>query len=211
MESNLLPETADSPEHLLELLAGDTIHLCQDGDLNLEVLEDEHKTCSKFRVSSHAMRLASPVWRAMLSPPFDTKEDNLGVWVKSFPEDNVLSFFLILLASHLKFAELPKELDFEDLVNLCVFCDKYDCISVINPWLSGWMAPYMNSVAQPGYEGWCTIAWVLGDEAVFKRALDSLMLSCTCQAEDSSQCMNANGDLIELELPIGLNGQFPTQ
>lgn len=136
--------------------SGATIPIDPNGELNLIVgIGDEART---FRVSSHAMRLASPVWRAMLSSHNGFKEASDEEI--TFPDDNPQAVFIVLVACHLRFQDVPEQLEFTELVNLCVLCDKYDCVSILRPWLSAWMAPWKSSVAKIGYEGWVFISWV---------------------------------------------------
>ena len=116
-----------------KLLAHGTIYVDPDGDLDLIVgLGDCSRT---FCVSSKSMRLASPVWRAMLRSDYGFKEANDTTKTITFPEDDVVAFFIVLLAIHLRYQEIPKSLDHKELLNLCIFCDKYDTVSVLQPWL----------------------------------------------------------------------------
>ncbi|KAF2655964.1 hypothetical protein K491DRAFT_715811 [Lophiostoma macrostomum CBS 122681] len=83
------------------------------------------------RVSSDVLRLASPVWRAMLERS----------WVESkapeiiFPDDDPEAMLIVLRIAHLAFHELPKKrgLSFESLVNLAIVCDKYDVVGIVRP------------------------------------------------------------------------------
>ena len=135
---------------------GATVPIDPNGDLTLIVgIDDEART---FCVSSNAMRLASPVWRAMLSPQNGFKEATSGEI--TFPDDDPQALLVVLLACHLRFQDIPEQLKFTDLVNLCVLCDKYDCVTLLRPWLSAWMASWKSSVGKTGYEGWVFIAWV---------------------------------------------------
>ena len=154
------------------------------------------RQAKSFRVSSSAMKLASPVWRAMLSVQNGFKESTHAEDVV-FPDDDCHSIFVLLLACHLRFQDIPDKLEFAQLVALSVVCDKYDCISLIRPWLSTWMSPWKHRVAQPGFEAWAFIAWVVGDEDTFKRATDHIVLTCTNRLPAS----------VEQELPPGVAGK----
>jgi hypothetical protein len=88
----------------------------------------------RFKVSSFAMRMSSPVWKAMLTGPFiesKTKEIRL-------PEDLPEALLAILKIAHMKFNTLPSSMSRKLLVDLAVLCDKYDLIALIRPWLVSW-------------------------------------------------------------------------
>lgn len=205
VESNKDPDVCvDTPEDLLQLLSDTTIYVDQDGDLLLVVgLGTESRT---FCTSSKVMRLASPVWRAMLSPEHGFQESSPGTNVITLPEDDVHSIFIVLLASHVRFQEVPRSITFKQLVSLCEVCDKYDCISVLQPWLSGWLALYEHSVSEPGWEEWSFIAWVVGDEAIFKQATDWIIL--TSSKLSTGDWRNELSENLEGRLPSTLAGEF---
>lgn len=195
--------TKNGLRNALELASDRTIHIDPDGDLDVAVgLDTEAKT---FRVSSKVMCLTSKAWRAMLSHGF--KETNPGADPINFPEDDIYAFFVILLASHLKFHLLPSSIDFKQLFHLCVLGDKYDCIRVLSPWLSDWMSPWTDQVTHEGYEEWAFISWAIGDEEMFKSVTEQLLLKCT--TNDSKQCLAPSGTVLDDKLPPGLPGKYP--
>lgn len=192
----------DGLSNALELASTRTIQIDPDGDLVVVVgLQDEAKT---FRVSSKVMCLTSKVWHAMLSHGF--KETNPGANPITFPEDDTYAFFIILLASHLKFHTLPSSIDFKQLFDLCVLGDKYDCIRVFKPWLSGWMSPWTDRVTHEGYEEWAFISWAVGDEEHFKITTEQILLKC--KTNDSKQCLASSGLVLDDKLPPGLSGKY---
>ena len=194
-----------TPENLLQLLSDTTIYIDQDGDLDLVVgLGTESRT---FCVSSKVMRLASPVWRAMLSPEHGFQESSPATNVITLPEDDVLSVFVVLLASHMRFQEIPGSVTFKQLVNLCVVCDKYDCISGLQPWLPGWLALYKESVAEPGWEEWSFVAWVVGDEAIFEQVTNNIILTSSIIGE-SGEWKNELGGKLEEKVSSALAGEY---
>lgn len=193
-------EAAKDLNHLLQQLLGSTICVDPNGDLDLIVgLYDASRT---FRVSAPVMRLVSPVWRMMLSPENGFKESKFGEGPITFPEDDVLTFFIVLLAGHSRFQMIPEQIEFKQLVNLCVTCDKYDCISVLGPWISAWISPWTKDMAAEGYEEWLFVAWVLGDEIAFKRIVGPLIL--ICQTNEFKQCLNSSLTVLDEKLPPGL-------
>ena len=184
-------------------LSSGIINIDSNGDLTLAVHQgDDAKT---FRVSSQVMRLASPVWRAMLDPERGFKEALTRNEPITLHDDNIEAVFLVLLMSHLRFQHIPGTLGFKQMVNLCMVCDKYDCVSILRPWLSRWISPLLAHVNQVGYEDWVVIAWVVGDTETFKRVTDQLIL--TCKTNDSNQCLNSSGAIFDPALPPGFAGK----
>lgn len=93
------------------------------GDLVLIVGPDK----ARFKVSSHAMRLVSDVWRAMLTGPFreaNSNEINLEY-------DDPAAMEILLLLAHLRFAKVPKDLEWNTLISLTILCDKYNAAAVM--------------------------------------------------------------------------------
>ena len=195
--------TKDGLSNALDLAADRTIHIDPDGDLDVAVgVDTEAKT---FRVSSKVVCLTSKAWRAMLSHGF--KETNPGADPITFPEDDIYAFFIILLASHLKFHLLPSSIDVKHLFQLCVLGDKYDCIRVLRPWLTDWMSPWAGYLTYYGCEEWAFITWAVGDEEKFKSATEHLLLNC--KTNDSKQCLDLSGRVLDDKLPPGLLGKYP--
>ena len=124
-----------------------TVYLVDDGDLKL------HVNCSRerrkrlrgldlpvvyqktFVVSSTVMRIASPVWRAMFDPqsPFMDTQRSLTHGEMDLPEDDADALLYVLRIAHLQFRRIPETLDFIDLLNVAIICDKYDTVSIVRP------------------------------------------------------------------------------
>ena len=154
----------------------DTIYLDFSGNLRLLVKEsdDEWRT---LVVSSSAMCLASPVWRAMLDPKSQFKEAERQE--VEFPDDDLDALLIILRVAHLKFRDLPDSLSFKGLVNLAVVSDKYDTVGVVRRWLPQWLGPWYKESCSPGYEEWLSIVWTTGDNATFRTTTKHLIESCS--------------------------------
>ena len=165
----------DSTNEIAEEPPFTTIYLDSSGDLRLLVQDsdDEPRT---LIVSSSAMCLASPVWRAMLDPKSHFKEAEKQE--VEFPDDDLDALLIILRVAHLKFRELPNSLSFKELVNLAVVCDKFDAVGVVRRWLPQWLAPWYKESCSPGYEEWLSIAWTTGDSATFRTNTKHLIESC---------------------------------
>ena len=126
---------------------GMTVYLVDDGDLRI------HVTCSSerkkrltgsdlplgdqetFVVSSAVMRIASPVWRTMFDPQghFMESQCSFTHGEMDFPEDDADALLCVLRIAHLQFRTLPKTLDYAQLLNLAIICDKYDTVAIVRP------------------------------------------------------------------------------
>ena len=181
-----------------KLLDDSTINIDPNGDTILVVhQDDESKT---FRVSSQVMRLASPHWRKMLDVEYGFKESTTGSI--SLHEDNMQAVFLVLLASHLRFQDIPENLTFTELYELCVTCDKYFCIGVMRPWIYGWISPWKKTF--DAYAQWAKISWVVGDQDEFGYTVTYLIK--TCKTNEGKQCLDVFDQTIDEVLPPGLSG-----
>lgn len=101
------------------------------GDLLLIVNQAEKQ--KTFRVSSYAMCLASPVWRARFSRSGDVKEEHPENGEVRFPEDDPDAMFIVVSAVHYQFQFVPKTLNGNELFNLAIVCDKYDTSKLMLP------------------------------------------------------------------------------
>ena len=182
---------------------GATIPIDPNGDLTLIV--GHPKEARAFRVSSKTLSLASPVWRAMFSPQNNFKEASPDNEEITFPKDSSQAVFVVLLAAHLLFQDIPQKVEFTELVDLCVVSDKYDCISLLQPWLTAWMAPFRELVEEDGFEEWALIAWVAGDEDTFRRTTDRIVF--TCKTNQKKQCLTAAGGILDDVLPPVIIGK----
>ena len=135
---------SETPEEQDEAM---TINLVDDGDLRI------HLTCSSERkkrlrgldiavvdqqtllVSSAVMRIASPVWRRMLNPQghFMESQRSLTHGEADFPDDDPDALLCVLRIAHLQFRKIPKTLNYAELLNLAILCDKYDTVAIVRP------------------------------------------------------------------------------
>ena len=126
---------------------GMTVNLVDDGDLRI------HVTCSSerkkrpeesdlplgdqktFVVSSAVMRIASPVWRTMFDPQGHFMESQRSSTHREmdFPEDDPNALLCVLRIAHLQFRKIPETLNYAELLNLAIICDKYDTVAIVRP------------------------------------------------------------------------------
>jgi hypothetical protein len=132
------------------------VHIDESGDLTMIVGEQSGQV--KFLVSTTVLRLASPVWKAMITGQFrESSAKEIP-----FPEDDAQAMSVILHLAHLRYKKVPKSMNFSDLVKLAVICDKYDVVSIVRPFLEDWVAPWRHKLLDAGYEEWLYLAWVFG-------------------------------------------------
>jgi len=171
------------------------------GDRCLVVGTGDNQT--RILVSSHAMRLASPVWKAMLTGPYQegTAEEI------PFPSDDPDAFLIMLQIAHLQFNDLPSSLEFQELVNVAAICDKYDMVSIFRPFSKKLIEPLEPLAKEIGFEEWLFIAWTFGYPEIFERVMNRLVLHSSTNA--NGQCLNEKGKILdELLMPPTVVGKF---
>ena len=140
-EDETLSETPDEGDDTT------TIYLVEDGDLRLNVTcsreREKGQTSSDssavyqktFVVSSAVMRIASPVWKTMFDPqgPFMDTQRSFSHGEMDLPEDDADALLCVLRIAHLQFRSIPETLDYAQLFNLAIICDKYDTVAVVRP------------------------------------------------------------------------------
>ena len=157
------------------------------------------KKQKRVQASSKVMSLASPVWRTMLDPQGPFRESDPKNGEISFLDDHAEALLILLLAAHLKYPEVPEEISYELLLNICIICDKYDSIEVVRPWLAGWRKPLEH------HEEFLFIAWALGDQKTFERVCRKLVLESS--TNDRNECLTASGKILFSNLPPAVVGQ----
>ena len=138
-----------------------------------------------FKVSSHALSFASPVWKKFIFPPFpqitesSSHESKKSKAVEAFSdielnftEDNTDALLILLQIAHLQFSDIPKTLPYETHLGVAILCDQYDCRRLVKPWVQGWMRKgwneLWNELQLPCLEGWLFIAWYFGRQKLFE-------------------------------------------
>ena len=182
-----------------------TIHIDPNGDLDL--LVGTEKELRTFRVSSAMLLRASPVWRSMLTRGF--KESDPTSSSITFPEDDVLTFFVVLLAVHLRFSEVPCAISSRQFAKICVFGDKYDCFGVVQPWFERWKAELnlvgsSDNLFMEDREVWTWIAWTIGDQTLVSRFIKYYILYS--HNDEAMQLYDTHSRLLDGNLPIALIG-----
>jgi hypothetical protein len=196
------PEVAEP-----NLKSPELVQLDSHGDVTLTIKNGaDHQS---FRVSSHAMRLASPVWKAMLTGGFaESKKTEILL-----EDDDPDTLLVVLRAAHLQYRQLPKELTFDQVVNLAVICDKYDTATIIRPFLKKWTHPGDDEdddedddgkYLDPGYEQWLSVAWTFGYRDSFIHIAN--YLARTSKMDNNDRCLNIRGQILGELLPTDILG-----
>ncbi len=136
-----LSETRDEQDDAM------TVNLVDDGDLRIHVIRSSERN-ERLRgsdpplvdqetlvVSSAVMRIASPVWRTMFDPQghFMESQRSFTHGEMDFPEDDPDALLCVLRIAHLQFRKVPETLDYAELLNLAIICDKYDTVAIVRP------------------------------------------------------------------------------
>ena len=109
-------------------------------------------------------------------------ENDDGQWRITFPEDNIVAMDTLLHIMHCRFDKTPpiqQAIGLEDLYHIAVLTDKYDCTTLVRPWVPSWLivaSSFVNdgSIVQLERISW--IAWEFGDSALFEKTVQSLVL-----------------------------------
>ncbi|TGO70496.1 hypothetical protein BELL_0716g00010 [Botrytis elliptica] len=175
-----------------------------------------------FKLSSHALCFASPVWKKFVFPPFpllsslgNEEEPNLkkacAVPEEQFPdieldftEDNPEALLILLQIAHLKFSKIPSQLPYEVLYNVAVICDLYDCRSLVKPWIQGWLKDEANEAYLPHKEGWLWIAYYFGRKEKFYHMMKIVALQLTIG--DDGRCVMGDPPFYTEPYPLDLEG-----
>lgn len=106
------------------------------GDLHLLIGRRVSGPVFRIQVSRDVLQLASPAWAAMLDPKVAWAESNKGEI--ELPDDDANAMLVVLRLAHLKFPPAGFTLTNRLLYNLAVLCDKYDLVSLVQPFVETW-------------------------------------------------------------------------
>ncbi|KAJ8059604.1 hypothetical protein OCU04_011259 [Sclerotinia nivalis] len=173
-----------------------------DGDVRAKVFYEGREV--SFKLSSHALSFASPVWKKLIFPPFplptsrtDGEEPNSKKSCVAnepftdieldFTEDNAEALLVLLRIAYLQFSTVPSNLPYVILYNVTVICDKYNCTKLVKPWLKDWLKDEQYEAHLPRQEGWLWIAYCFGRRKLFYDMVNVLVLSA-CIGHDN-ECL----------------------
>lgn len=128
---------------------------------------------AECKVSRKAMRLASPVWDAMLDPAKPYVESNSTQ--VAFEDDDLEAFIVLLYIAHCQFRKLPNTLSYNRLLHLTVLCDKYDTVGLVRPFLPAWVEPWKKFAHEKGFERFLCVAYTFGFINTFESMVRNLV------------------------------------
>ncbi|KAK1833417.1 hypothetical protein QBC39DRAFT_302763 [Podospora conica] len=118
-----------------------TVTLDDLGDLRLVVGSGDEM--SKFIVCSRSLSRSSPVFKAMLYGSFRESrpaDPSANPWVVELPDDLATPAAILLGIIHGRFSMVdPKVGTLDGLYQILAFADKYDMVSLLAPWIQGWV------------------------------------------------------------------------
>ena len=164
-----------------------TIQFDVDGDILLLLSSSEGS--ARFQVSSNALCLASPVFRAMLGAKSKFKESKDLQEQKgsespleiTLSDDDPKALAIILRIIHHQLGYVPALLAEENLWEIAILVDKYDLGDTAKIWANLWVKPYLTSESSyfAGDRG-ISLAYVLNNEDLFKRISKDIILTWVC-------------------------------
>lgn len=135
------------------------------GDLTLVVGPEQ----TRIRVSRHALRLASPVWNAMLTPNHFQESSSSEIPLE---DDDTEALRILLLVAHHRNNILPTKFDsLHKLVEVALLCAQYQMVLVMKRFMDVWKAPWSTVRKEgswwfvddvPGCEEMLVIYWIFG-------------------------------------------------
>lgn len=150
------------------------------GDLLLDV--SSPTSTRRIRVSSKALCLASPVFRAMLAPssPFLEAQaihsNPTAPFEMYLEDDDYASLRLLMSVIHLRTRSVPATITVDALYRLAIVCDKYDAAEIFVPWVDIWTRAFTDITQKPGYERWFAISWVFRLGSIFTKVTRQLVV-----------------------------------
>lgn len=102
--------------------------------------EDPQQADVRFQVSSNHLRLASPVFRAMLNGPWSEGTPSDGscrsISTTDWDQGALLILFNIIHGHH---GEVPRSLDLETLCKFATIVDYYECHEIVDIFADRWL------------------------------------------------------------------------
>lgn len=222
---HLVPQTLPVPDTQLGFYGGSKsmakgphanteITFYANADLTLEAHNSEGRRIH-LKVASTALCIASPVFRAMLSPDRFKEGNTLASCTKNgemytlaLPDDDPDALTILCDIIHFNNFKVPRDISTETLAGLCILLDKYVCTLAAASWIDYWFShmPYKLAMdctyEKEGIQGarsreggaqlddimWTFISLVVGDRQKFERFTASQIMRLISQdCMDSEQ------------------------
>lgn len=163
----------------------------------------------RFRVSSHLLAAASPLFSQFLSPqkpenrPLDlmsqlppppsrhTCKDGMEVKVYRMPqvETNKHDSLAILLhAAHMHIPKVPRQVDFPVFVSIAEVCLRYHCTSPLELQVEyQWLPQWIHLIGDDNIDGFLIISYAFGLRRIFTRMSKSAILNAVDEEDIRSK------------------------
>ncbi|KAF2811823.1 uncharacterized protein BDZ99DRAFT_414378, partial [Mytilinidion resinicola] len=131
----------------------------------------------RLLVSSNALTLASPVFRAMFTGGFAESQDLSSASPREvpLPDDNEATTILFCRIIHHNHAKVPAVVDLELFAQLTVLCDKYQCAAAVRPWAMHWVTVLLPRIGEVGFEKLLLVTHGLDLPAQFTKVTELLV------------------------------------
>ncbi|KAF3940907.1 hypothetical protein ABW19_dt0201608 [Dactylella cylindrospora] len=192
-------------------------------DLLIEVRDENDTDIIHFKIhaASPALKLASAPLRRIVDPGeglyMQHEEVDLGgrkLKVVKLYDSEPKAVFTLLAILHYKYTDIPDHLHFHELKLMAVVTDKYDCATIVRPWLDKWvwnlldddkaimearaedlklqgiLAEFPHKPCASGHEGWLMIGNVFRAEPYLRGVVRDVSLSLARQLCET----NSRGD-----------------
>jgi hypothetical protein len=103
----------------------------------------------------------------------------------------------------LDFVSVKKRLSVEELYNLAILCDKYDCVHLIKPWVDDWFRDAELQIVGESAKR-LFIAWSFGRIERFRIAASVLLMQSG--TDENGQLLDLKGQSIPEVMPPGIIG-----
>jgi hypothetical protein len=194
------------------------LDICPYGDMEIALTTSTIN--ATYRVSSHQLCSESSFFNAMLGPEsLSLEADELRhnqssasehslVRVRAEMDYDPTALAVVLYVLHGRADHIPQFVTFENLFEIAIICNHYDCAATMWPWDEIWMSPLRHLTSIPGYEKWLFISWVFRDQSTFGHMTESLSKSGVMV--DGKFRINVDGVLKRLNyhIPQEIIGSF---
>jgi hypothetical protein len=199
------------------------LDICPYGDMEIALATSDIDIT--YRVSSHQLCSSSPFFRAMLGPQSSfaeasglrrhqsssatsTATDSNGSLFRITAEEehDPAALATVLYVLHGRAEHVPEFVAFENLLQIAIICDYYDCAVAMRPWDETWMSSLRSLSSNPGYESWLFIAWVFGDQDIFGRMTQKFPKNGVMVNKEFGVMIGGKVKRLDCHLPQGVIG-----
>ncbi|CZR63748.1 uncharacterized protein PAC_13645 [Phialocephala subalpina] len=158
----------------------------------------------RFRVSSHLLAAASPLFSQFLSPQKPenrldfigelppppsrhTCKDGMEVKVYRMPQVEINkhdSLAILLHAAHMHIPKVPRQVDFPVFVSIAEVCLRYHCTSPLELQVEyQWLPQWIHLIGDDNIDGFLIISYAFGLRRIFTRMSKSAILNVVDEEE----------------------------